>query len=105
MRVERRPVGPEFECDERIGVKGTLKDLELLTAGFSLHGAAAVGYGLSEFRALPGFGVRGNDETHRHISSMCVARDRDGVAWLAHSHPAYAHALGPPWGSRCQQHH
>src|SRR5262249_8825565 len=66
MRVERRLVGPEFECDERIGVQSALKDLELLAAGFLLHGTAAVSHRLGEFGTLPGLGRRGDDETDRH---------------------------------------
>jgi hypothetical protein len=64
--VERRLVGPEFECDELIGGQGALKNFELLTAGFLLHGAAAVGHRLGKLGTLAGLGIRGNDETDRH---------------------------------------
>src|SRR5262245_36257714 len=80
--VKRRLVGPELECDELIGGQGTLKDLELLTAGFLLHSAAAVRYSLGEFGTLPRLGVRGDDETDRHGSLLSCPRDCDGFVWL-----------------------
>jgi hypothetical protein len=66
MRGERRLVSPEFECDELVGVQGTLKNLELLTAGFLLHRAAALSQSLGEFGTLPRPGIRGDGEADRH---------------------------------------
>src|SRR6266705_2853055 len=59
MDVERRLVVPDLKHDQLVGVQGALKDLKLLTAGFLLYGAAAVGHGLGECSPLPRFGVRG----------------------------------------------
>src|SRR5919202_6345037 len=78
VRVERRLVGPEFEDGELIGGQGTLKDLELLTAGFPLPSAAAVSHGPGEFGTLPRLGIRGDDETDRHGPFLCIAPERDG---------------------------
>ena len=77
MDVERRLVGPELEQDERVRVEGALKDLELLAAGFPLHGAAAAGHRLGEFGALSRLGVHGDDETYGHgplLSCRSVSR-------------------------------
>ena len=68
--VERRLVGPELEHDQRVGVQGTLKDLELLAARLLLHGAAAVGHGLGKLGALAGLGVHGDDKTYGHASFL-----------------------------------
>jgi hypothetical protein len=59
-------VVPELEYDQLVRVQGALKDLELLTAGFLLHGTAAAGHRLGEFGTLPRLGIRGDDETERH---------------------------------------
>jgi hypothetical protein len=66
MRVERRLVGPQLQGHQLVGVQGTLQDLELLAAGFLLHGTAAIGHRLGEFGTLPRLGIRGDDETDRH---------------------------------------
>src|SRR5215510_996152 len=50
--IKRRLVVPELEYDELVGVQGALKDLELLAAGFLLHGAAAGGHRLGKLGTL-----------------------------------------------------
>jgi hypothetical protein len=66
VRVERGLIGPQLEQDELIGVEGALKTLELLAAGFLLHGAAAVGHRLGKRGTLAGLGICGDDETDRY---------------------------------------
>ena len=78
VRVERRLVSPQLEGHQRVGVQGTLKHLELLTAGLLLHSAAAVGHGLGQLRAFPRFRVRRNDETNGHVFFLSCRGDRDG---------------------------
>jgi hypothetical protein len=73
VRIKRYLVRPELEHDQLVRVQGALKDLELLAAGFLLHGAAAVGHRLGKLGTLAGLGVRGDDETDRHapLLSCC----------------------------------
>src|SRR4029453_5196815 len=74
VRIKRCLVLPELEQNKLVGVQGTLKDLILLTAGFRLYRAAAVGHGLDELGALPRLGIRGDDETDRHGLLLIVSR-------------------------------
>jgi hypothetical protein len=76
VRVERRLVVPELEYDQLVRIQGALKDLELLAAGFLLHGAAAVGHRLGLAYVVM---TRRTGMLH----SFRGARDDDGVVWLS----------------------
>jgi hypothetical protein len=79
--IERRLVIPELEHDQLVGIQGALKDLELLTARFLLHGTAALGHSLSKLGTLPGLAYVVMTRRTGIVSPLRVARNRDDGAW------------------------